>query len=84
VHYFRHAVALDERRSKFKANLWNRPTVKEESLGREPKHTSSKPKHGKEHTLKAMERQYSEEEDRPTDIEEVRKKKKSCSRFEGN
>jgi uncharacterized protein (DUF2235 family) len=25
VRTFRHAVALDERRSKFKANLWNRP-----------------------------------------------------------
>lgn len=30
---FRHAVSLDERRAKFKANLWNRPTVKEAKLG---------------------------------------------------
>ncbi|TFK26834.1 hypothetical protein FA15DRAFT_692857 [Coprinopsis marcescibilis] len=33
VRTFRHAVALDERRAKFKANLWNRPTKEEEKLG---------------------------------------------------
>jgi uncharacterized protein (DUF2235 family) len=33
VHTFRHAVSLDERRAKFKANLWNRPTAEEEKLG---------------------------------------------------
>ncbi|KAG2009454.1 hypothetical protein CC2G_012391 [Coprinopsis cinerea AmutBmut pab1-1] len=33
VRTFRHAVALDERRAKFKANLWNRPTREEEKLG---------------------------------------------------
>lgn len=33
VHTFRHAVSLDERRAKFKANLWNRPTPAEEKLG---------------------------------------------------
>ncbi len=30
---FRHAVSLDERRAKFKANLWNRPSVKELLFG---------------------------------------------------
>ncbi|KAK0477484.1 hypothetical protein EDD18DRAFT_1378198 [Armillaria luteobubalina] len=30
---FRHAVSLDERRAKFKANLWNRPSVRELLLG---------------------------------------------------
>jgi len=29
---FRHAVSLDERRGKFKANLWNRPNAKERIL----------------------------------------------------
>ncbi|KAF5321153.1 hypothetical protein D9619_001336 [Psilocybe cf. subviscida] len=29
VKTFRHAISLDERRAKFKANLWNRPTQKE-------------------------------------------------------
>lgn len=33
VRTFRHAVALDERRSKFKANLWNRPNDDEAKLG---------------------------------------------------
>jgi uncharacterized protein (DUF2235 family) len=78
VHYFRHAVALDERRSKFKANHWNRPTTKEETLGIDgQKHERGHGEDGKDgkerkkHSLKTMERQYSEEEERPTDIEEV-------------
>lgn len=33
VRTFRHAVSLDERRAKFKANLWNRPTAEETQLG---------------------------------------------------
>lgn len=33
IRTFRHAVSLDERRVKFKANLWNRPTDKEKKLG---------------------------------------------------
>lgn len=33
VRTFRHAVSLDERRSKFKVNLWNRPTEDEQKLG---------------------------------------------------
>ncbi|TFK33616.1 hypothetical protein BDQ12DRAFT_766453 [Crucibulum laeve] len=32
VRTFRHAVSLDERRAKFKANLWNRPNKKEVKL----------------------------------------------------
>jgi uncharacterized protein (DUF2235 family) len=33
VKTFRHAVALDERRAKFKANLWNRPSEVAQQLG---------------------------------------------------
>ncbi|KAJ3488319.1 hypothetical protein NLI96_g2922 [Meripilus lineatus] len=33
---FRHAVSLDERRAKFKANLFNRPTKREQKLGTQP------------------------------------------------
>ncbi|QRV79027.1 choline transport protein [Ceratobasidium sp. AG-Ba] len=33
IRVFRHAVALDERRAKFKANLWGRATQIEEKLG---------------------------------------------------
>ncbi|KAJ3488331.1 hypothetical protein NLI96_g2925 [Meripilus lineatus] len=36
VKVFRHAVSLDERRAKFKANLFNRPTKKEQALGTHP------------------------------------------------
>jgi uncharacterized protein (DUF2235 family) len=36
VHHFRHALALDERRAKFKANTWNMPTKEEEKLGTPP------------------------------------------------
>jgi uncharacterized protein (DUF2235 family) len=32
VRTFRHAVSLDERRAKFKMNLWNRPTEEEQKL----------------------------------------------------
>ncbi|KAG5341112.1 hypothetical protein C0989_011565 [Termitomyces sp. Mn162] len=33
VKTFRHAIALDERRAKFKANFWNRPNDHEQTLG---------------------------------------------------
>ena len=44
IRYFRQALALDERRAKFKANMWNNPTKEEEKLGepfneRLPTHT---------------------------------------------
>ncbi|KAG6916803.1 hypothetical protein DXG01_005268 [Tephrocybe rancida] len=83
VRTFRHAVALDEHRAKFKANLWNRPNPDEASLGvegqkpdvpkeREP--NSVPPEHarlGKNATLRKMEKKYSESSQHPTDIEEV-------------
>ncbi|KAI0785595.1 hypothetical protein C8Q75DRAFT_794543 [Abortiporus biennis] len=36
IRYFRHALSLDERRAKFKANGWNRPTAEEKKLGVQP------------------------------------------------
>ena len=36
IRCFRHAVSLDERRAKFKANLYNRPTEEEAALGVQP------------------------------------------------
>ena len=100
VRTFRHAVSLDERRAKFKANLWNRPDARERQLGvsklglearidvpgdgrvdedvntRQGDRSTSReevvtPKHKVNHHLTMMERQYSEEHDAPTDIEEV-------------
>ncbi|CAE6454862.1 unnamed protein product [Rhizoctonia solani] len=37
IRVFRHAVALDERRAKFKANMWGRATDEEEKLGADGK-----------------------------------------------
>ncbi len=93
VRTFRHAVALDERRAKLKANLWNKPLPHEENLGlsKSPKVDASKVQHKKttgdsdqsekhssfiriseeEHELTQLERQYSELQGKPTDIEEV-------------
>lgn len=36
IRYFRHALSLDERRAKFKANVYNRPTAEEAKLGMQP------------------------------------------------
>ena len=57
VRTFRHAVSLDERRAKFKMNLWNRPTEEEQKLAlnvdvdhlnRIPNHFQEQQKHGEE------------------------------------
>ncbi len=76
IRTFRHAVSLDERRAKFKANLWNQPPPAEPTLdGQKPGVKLPKaPKvksNGKAPKLKVMERQYSMASDEPTDIEEV-------------
>ncbi|KDQ57349.1 hypothetical protein JAAARDRAFT_157565 [Jaapia argillacea MUCL 33604] len=36
VRYFRHALALDEHRAKFKHNAWNVPSPEEQQLGTQP------------------------------------------------
>jgi hypothetical protein len=80
VRTFRHAVSLDERRAKFKANLWNRPNTVEVKLGItgqkpavtvEHRTTNGPVKHS-EPTLRAMEKKYSGQAESPTNIEEVR------------
>jgi len=76
IHTFRHAVSLDERRAKFKANLWNRPNPVEATLGIDGQKPEIKFKehrpNAKTTTLRAMERQYSGSSDNvPTNIEEV-------------
>jgi hypothetical protein len=68
VRFFRHAVALDERRAKFKANLWNRPTESEEHLGTTPEERRRRIQKQK---LLAKERQFSINKLDPTDILEV-------------
>ncbi|KAG6908203.1 hypothetical protein DXG01_005792 [Tephrocybe rancida] len=82
VRTFRHAIALDERRAKFKANLWNQPGLIETTLGVE----SQKPAVSKEYKLnppgklkqyrrnlflRKMEKKYSGQAERPTDVKEA-------------
>jgi len=43
VRTFRHAVSLDERRAKFKANLWNRPKPEEVKFGSKSTTTTRAP-----------------------------------------
>ncbi|KAF5372302.1 hypothetical protein D9615_009237 [Tricholomella constricta] len=74
VRTFRHAVSLDERRAKFKANLWNRPNEKESKLGvkgQKPDKPDKKKKPAHKNSLKKLEKKYSDVSDHPTDIEEV-------------
>ncbi|KAG6864997.1 hypothetical protein C0991_005732 [Blastosporella zonata] len=82
VRTFRHAVSLDERRAKFKANLWNRPNAHEAALGVQGQKpevpvvassvaTERKKFVGNGGTLRALERKYSGISDRPTDVEEI-------------
>jgi uncharacterized protein (DUF2235 family) len=88
VRTFRHAVSLDERRAKFKANLWNRPNKHEEGLGvknvhghghnnehhnGDPNQHHQHQKHKKTHSQLAMERMYSRDRSAQTNVEEVRK-----------
>ncbi|THU90422.1 hypothetical protein K435DRAFT_676075 [Dendrothele bispora CBS 962.96] len=81
VRTFRHAVSLDERRSKFKANLWNRPNSHEACLGDEASgehhhHSNVNKVHDhngkhKSHKQKTFEAKYSKDHSLATDIEEV-------------
>ncbi|CAK5266458.1 unnamed protein product [Mycena citricolor] len=83
VRTFRHAISIDERRAKFKANHWNRPTAHEQTLGiAGTKPAASQnieiiPGSGKGHpsehkqSWRHMERQYSKACDQLTDVDEV-------------
>ena len=79
VRTLRHAVALDERRAKFKVNLWNRPHDKGTMLGIDEQGLESKEVHTEprkvegqpKNMLKVMEKQYSIESWLGTDVEEV-------------
>ncbi|KAF9257707.1 hypothetical protein L218DRAFT_1016003 [Marasmius fiardii PR-910] len=84
VRTFRHAVSLDERRAKFKANLWNRPNEEEAKLGVATKGVTpaevvnarangSKKENNKTHhpTERSFEMKFSKDRNLPTDIDEV-------------
>jgi uncharacterized protein (DUF2235 family) len=85
VNTFRHAIALDERRAKFKANLYNRPEKHEELLsisdqkiaeevaankGNSSDGHAQTPHH--RHTLQQLEGMYAKSRATPTDVDEVK------------
>ncbi|KAJ7174101.1 hypothetical protein C8R43DRAFT_1230806 [Mycena crocata] len=72
VRTFRHAISLDERRAKFKPNLWNRPNEKEKTLSITDQKSHGKRAHPtKKMSQHIMERNYSRDPTQPTDIDEV-------------
>ncbi|KAF7364572.1 DUF2235 domain-containing protein [Mycena venus] len=74
VRTFRHAISLDERRAKFKPNLWNRPNDKEKLLSisdQTQQHHHKKPRPKKKMSQRMMENKYARDRTQPTDIEEV-------------
>ncbi|PFH47921.1 hypothetical protein AMATHDRAFT_6303 [Amanita thiersii Skay4041] len=74
IRTFRHAVSLDERRAKFKANLWNRPTAKELALS---DFDSDNPRnkmgavYDENNQIPDEEIDYVKDRNSPTDIKEV-------------
>ncbi|KAJ7243067.1 hypothetical protein C8J57DRAFT_1243788 [Mycena rebaudengoi] len=75
VRTFRHAVSLDERRAKFKPNLWNRPNAKEQSLSISDQkvhdHSNRPRPPSKKMSQHLMEHKYARDPNKPTDIDEV-------------
>lgn len=72
VKAFRHALALDEHRVRFKPNFFNRPTHEEIELGLQwgqRKTSSNIP--GKRQTMRDLERQYTRGGKHRTDVKEV-------------
>ncbi|KAF8881859.1 hypothetical protein BD779DRAFT_1544475 [Infundibulicybe gibba] len=70
----RRLPVLDERRAKFKANLWNRPNEQEQvlSITDDPtKKPSKKPQPRKSNSLRALEIKYGKDHSAPTDVDEV-------------
>lgn len=87
IRHFRHAVSLDERRAKFKVNLWNRTTDDEHALGvkkgdmprghampeKKKRVSDVKSQDSVQLTQSQFEDQYDDDDDddEPTDIDEV-------------
>jgi len=67
VRTFRHAMALDERRAKFKVNLWNRPNDEEQTLSI----SDQKPQRVRHTKKQHYDDRYVRDPTQPTDVEEV-------------
>lgn len=81
VRAFRHAIALDERRAKFKANVWDQPSPKakvadiEAADAEQAKKTPKPPRDPakvKKVKRNAIERTFSEQSAEPANVKEVR------------
>jgi uncharacterized protein (DUF2235 family) len=86
IRFFRHAISLDERRARFKVNLWHRPTEEDHKKvipkGTMPRHKtpssqpqgdttkSAKSDNSHKKSLNDLEREFTDS-DRHTDVEEV-------------
>jgi uncharacterized protein (DUF2235 family) len=77
VRNFRHAIALDERRAKFKANHWNQPSEKDLAVSKigdkiKKKKKSTDSNAPKKTKLKHLEREFSQTQvNNSTNVEEV-------------
>jgi hypothetical protein len=76
VRYFRHAVSLDERRAKFKANYWHllhEDDQKGTKLGEMPRSNQRHPHYHNRHHHRDHKKRFEEENDGPevTDVREV-------------
>ncbi|KAH0586678.1 hypothetical protein H2248_007895 [Termitomyces sp. 'cryptogamus'] len=71
VRTFRHAISLDERRAKFKANLWNRPNDKEAKMGIKGQTPDVSEHQQHDHSPIKKTFQYADHPERATDVEEV-------------
>jgi hypothetical protein len=73
VKAFRHALALDEHRVRFKPNFFNRPTHEELELGLKwgEIRTKADRKPHRRKTLRELERQYTQGGSHQTDVKEV-------------
>ncbi|KAF9269485.1 hypothetical protein L218DRAFT_850151 [Marasmius fiardii PR-910] len=71
IRTFRHAISLDERRAKFKANLWNQPDDEECKLGTTCQRTREVPRESISSERQELKRKTRLEDSKPTDVEEV-------------
>ncbi|ESK92370.1 hypothetical protein Moror_4580 [Moniliophthora roreri MCA 2997] len=79
VKYFRHAIALDERRARFMPNFWHRQTAAEKKLGLPP---GSMPKSRPRPRKKESEKKEKQEKDKEKDDKPFLEQKKSLRELE--
>jgi uncharacterized protein (DUF2235 family) len=71
VKYFRHAISLDEHRSKFHPSFWHHSTGEDDKLGVQQGEMPKRRRKYSDHSLENLERTHTAERDAVTDVEEV-------------